>query len=45
MKESRFSSVQQFLEIVTLIGEKFPSLSEDKQAEILKSCFKISASD
>lgn len=44
MKESRFSAVQLLLEVITLIDEKFPSLLEEKQAEILKSCFKISSS-
>jgi hypothetical protein len=44
MKESRFSAVQQFSEVITLIEEKFPDLSEKEKAEILKSCFKISAS-
>ena len=44
MKESRFPAVQQLLEVITLIDAKFPSLSDEKQAEILKSCFKVSAS-
>jgi hypothetical protein len=44
MKKSKFSAVQQLFEVIALIDEKFPSLSEDKQAEILKSCFKVSAS-
>jgi hypothetical protein len=42
--KTTFPAVQQFHEVITLIDEKFPTLSEQQKAEILKSCFKISAS-
>ncbi len=45
MKESRFTSVQQFSEILALIDKHFPYFTDEKKAEILKCCFKISASD
>ena len=45
MKESRFTAVQIFHEVITLIEQKFPDFTDEKKAEILKSCFKISVSD
>ena len=40
-----FPAVQQFSEIIALIDKSFPDLTDEKKAEILKCCFKISASD
>jgi hypothetical protein len=43
--KTHFSSVQQLEAAITVIEEKFPNLSDAEKAEILKSCFKISASN
>lgn len=42
--KTTFPAVQQLSEVITLIEEKFSTLSEQQKAEIIKSCFKISAS-
>jgi len=39
-----FSVVAQFEQIIELIDKHFPSLTENQKAEILKLCFKFSAS-
>ena len=42
--KTTFTAVQQFSEVIALIDEKFQNLSDKEKAEILKSCFKVSAS-